>query len=190
MPSAPKILSHTIPNVTSVISIRVIEAFNSTMSQAIIEAYDTSLTLGDSIGFNMGFSGDNGKIFQGYVRNIDTSLPDAINRITCEDELAKATDFFMASDDPQSPFSRSNIKTEDLVEDILNEAQITSFSSSVPLEVIWGTTGEVEFNLVTAWAAASVEISWAIRLYRRTYYDGGVRRTLRLVAATAVVRIR
>ncbi len=155
MPSAPKILAHTIPNVTSVTSIRVIEAFNSTMSQAVIECFDTSLSLGDSIGFNIGFAGNSGKIFQGYVRNIDTSLPDAINRITCEDELAKATDFFMASDDPESPFSRSNIKTEDLVEDILNEAQITSFSSSVPLEVIWGTTGEVEFNLVTAWAAAS-----------------------------------
>jgi hypothetical protein len=155
MATAPKILSHTVPSVTGLTGITVTEAYNSTMSQAIIETYDTSLSLGDSIGFNMGFDGDSGKIFQGYVRNIEAGLPAASNRIICEDELAKATDYFMASDDPQAPFERSNIQTEDLVEDILNEAQITSFTATPPLSVTWGTKGTIEFNLVTAWQAAT-----------------------------------
>jgi len=154
MATAPKILSHSVPSVTGLTGITVTEAYNSTMSQAIIETYDTSLGLGDSIGFDMGFSGDSGKIFQGYVRQIDVGLPDAKNRIICEDELAKATDFFMAADDPQNPFQRSNIETEDLVEDILNEAQITSFVAVPPLSVTWGTKGTIEFNLTTAYQAA------------------------------------
>ena len=150
----PRVLTHTIPNITGLLSITVTEAYNSTMSQAIIECYDTSLSLGDSISFNMGYSGDSGKIFTGYVRNIDTSLPGASNRIICEDELAKATDYFIAANDPQNPLSYSNQKTEDIVQNILSQAQISSFSSNVPLEVIWGTKGSLEFNLVTAWQAA------------------------------------
>ena len=154
MPTTPKILVQTIPSVTGVTSITVTESYNSAMSQAVIECFDTSLSLGDSIGFNIGFSGDSGKIFQGFVRNIDVELTAAQNRITCEDELAKATDFFMASDDPESPFTRSNIDTADLIEALLNEAQITSFVDDTSLSVTWGTTGTLEFNLITAWQAS------------------------------------
>jgi hypothetical protein len=142
MPAAPKTITHTISGVTGVISISVIEAYNSAMSQAIIECYDTSLSLGDSIGFNIGYTGDTAKIFQGYVRNIETELTSATNRIICEDELSKASDYFMASSDPSTPFTRSNIDTADLVEDILNEAQITSFQDDTSLSVTWGTAGE------------------------------------------------
>lgn len=154
MPSTPKILLQTIPNVTGVTAITVTEAFNSATSQAIIECFDTSLSLGDAIGFNMGFSGDSGKIFQGYVRLIETELVGAKNRIVCEDELAKASDFFMASSDPQAPFTRKNIDTGDLIKDILAEAQITDFQDDSSLSVTWGTEGEVVFNLVTSWQAA------------------------------------
>jgi len=156
MPATPKILYHNIPNITSLTSVTITEAYNSTMSQAIIECYDTSLDIGDQINFNIGYSGNYGAIFYGYVRNIDAGLPEARNRIICEDELSKATDYFMASDDPEEPFSRNNIKTEDLIEDILNEAQITNYTHDVPLEVIWGTQGEIEFNLTTAWQAADI----------------------------------
>ena len=151
---APRIIAHTIPSVTGVTAITVIEAYNAAMSQTIIECFDTSLSLGDSIGFNIGYAGDTAKIFQGYVRNIETELVSAKNRIICEDELSKASDFFMAASDPTLPFTRSNIDTADLVEDILNEAQITSFSDDTSLSVTWGTAGEVTFNLVTSWQAA------------------------------------
>ncbi len=185
MPTAPKILSHSVPSVTGLTGITVTEAYNSTMSQAIIETYDTSLDLGDAIGFNLGFDGDSGKIFQGYVRQIDAGLPEARNRIICEDELAKATDYFMAADDPQNPFQRSNIQTEDLVEDVLNEAQITSFSATPPLSITWGTKGTIEFNLVTAFQAADTivgALAWHLYadrsgtvnlVYRPPYVVGG-----------------
>ncbi len=155
---APKSIVHTIPSVTGVTGITVIEAFNSAMSQAVIECFDTSLSLGDSITFNMGFSGDSGKVFTGHVRTIDTELIGAQNRIVCEDELAKASDFFMVSADPNLPFDRSNIDTADLIEDILNEAQITSFQDDTTTSVTWGTKGSVSFNLATAWQSAKTII--------------------------------
>ncbi len=156
MASAPKILTHTLSgDFVGVKSITITEAYNSTMSQAIIECRKFTGSLGDSITFDMGYSGDSGKIFTGYIRNIDVQLPSAETRVVAEDELSKATEYFMAATDPQNPFTRSHIQTEDLVEDILNEAQITNYAYNVPLSVTWGTQGELEFNLVTAWQAAS-----------------------------------
>lgn len=159
MPATPEILTHSVPNVTGVTAISVTEAYNSAMAQATIYCYDTTLSLGDSIGFNMGFSGDSGKIFQGYVRSIESGLPEAENIIICEDELAKASDYFMAANRPENPFSRSNIDTADLIEDILNEAQITSFSDDTALSVTWGTKGSIDFNLTTAWQACNTIIN-------------------------------
>ncbi len=155
---APKLITHTIPSVTGVTSITVIEAFNSAMSNAVIECFDTTLSLGDSITFDMGFSGDSGKMFTGYVRNIETELIGAKNRIVCEDELAKASDFFMAATDPNLPFDRSNIDTGVLISDLLNEAQITSFSDDTSTSVTWGTQGSISFNLVTVWQACKTII--------------------------------
>lgn len=151
---AIKTITHSISGVTNVLSIRVSESYNAATSQAQITCESTTLDLGDSIGFNIGFQGDSGKIFQGYVREIRSSLPDAKIQILCEDELSKASEYFIAADRPDVPFSRSNIQTEDLVEDILNLASITNYGSNVPLSVTWGTQGSVEFNLTTAWQAA------------------------------------
>jgi hypothetical protein len=160
-----KTLVHTVPNVTDLVSINLTESYSSNTTQAQITCYDTTLSLGDSISFNMGFSGDSGKVFTGYVKQIIKSLPDALTTIICEDELTKAVDYFLASNDPQAPFTRSNIKTEDLIEDILNEALITNYGHDVPLEVIWGTQGVVEFNLISAIQAAkqiSEALAWHI----------------------------
>ena len=185
MATAPKILTHTLPSdFVSVTSISVTEAYNSTMAQAIVSCRKFDGSLGDSITFDMGYSGDSGKMFTGYVRNIDVSLPTAETRVVMEDELSKATEYFMVATDPENPFTRSSIETEDLVEDILNEAQITNYVHDVPLSVTWGTQGTIEFNLVTAWQAASTVVdalAWHLYadrngqvhlVYRPPYDDG------------------
>lgn len=167
MVATPKQLYHNISNCTGVLGARILEAYNASMAQAMITCYDTSLELGDAISFNIGYVGDNGKIFQGFVRNIEKNLPSANTVVTCESEISKAIDYYMAADDPEHPFERSEILTEDLVEDILNEAQITSYTHNVPLSVTWGTHGtSVKFNLTTAWQAAkSIVDALAWHLY-------------------------
>lgn len=147
---AVKTLVHTIPNITGLIRVSVNESYSNQVSQAIILARSTTLSLGDSINFRLGFSTGTTKVFTGFVRVLSKDLVTGVVTITCEDEFTKAVDFFIAADKPDDPFSRQDIKTEILVSDLLALASITSFSASVPLEVIWGTNGSVaEFNLVT-----------------------------------------
>ncbi|KKN65313.1 hypothetical protein LCGC14_0482960 [marine sediment metagenome] len=148
-------LYHTVPNVTQLLTVRLTEAYNAAMSQALITCYDTTLGIGDDITFDLGYEGDFGKVFTGYVSNIERGLPEAECLITCHDELFKATEYFIAVDDPGSPLQYSNIKSEDFVEAILNLASITSYFSDIPLEFIWGTNGPVEINLVNTWQLLS-----------------------------------
>jgi hypothetical protein len=148
-------IAHTVPNCTNVLSIRLVEAYNAAMSQAVITCYDTTLDIGDSINFEIGYVGNTGKVFTGYVREIEKSLPEAECMIICEDELAKAVDYFIVADNPNNPYTYSNIKSEDFVEAILNLASITDYYENVPLEFIWGTNGPVEINLVNAWQLLS-----------------------------------
>lgn len=161
-----KYLDYVLAGVSQLQNITVKESYSSAISQAIIECYSTSLDLGDSVEIQIGFTGDIGKVFEGHVKDIQKDLPDVKTTIICEDELGKAVDYFMASDNPEEPFSRSNISTEDLVEDILNGAGITNYTTNVPLNVTWGTGGsKVEFNLTTAWLAAktiSDALAWHI----------------------------
>ena len=142
------------------------ESYNAAMSTAVIDCESTTLSLGDSISFNAGFSTSYGKMFTGYVRKIEQSLPEYRTQVICEDELAKATDYFMASNDPEKPFERKNILTENLIHDILEQAQITNYAYSVPLSVTWGTGSKgVQFNLTTAYMAArtiSDALAWSI----------------------------
>jgi hypothetical protein len=148
-------LDHSLSGVSGLINVTIKESYSGSVSQAVIECDSTTLELGDSISFQIGFTGDTGNIFTGYVRDIQKDLPDVKTIVLCEDELTKAIDYFMASDDPENPFSRQNITTEDLVEDILNEAGITNFTADLPFTATWGTNGsKVEFNLTTAWLAA------------------------------------
>ena len=166
MPSTPKILYHNITGVTNLKSITLTEAYNAAMSTATIDCESTTLNLGDSITFSAGFSGSYGKMFTGYVRKIEQTLPEYKTLIICEDELAKATDYFIASDDPDKPFERKSILTENLIHDILDQAQITSYTYSVPLSVTWGTGSVgVKFNLTTAYQAARSivdALAWSI----------------------------
>ena len=148
-------LYHTVPNVTQLTHVRLTEAYNAAMSQVVLTCYDTSLSVGDAINFELGYVGDSGKVFTGYVREINRSLPDAQCTVLCEDKLAKAVDYFIAVNDPSNPHRYSNIKSEDFVEAILNLASIVAYTEDVPLEFIWGTNGPVEINLVNAWQLLS-----------------------------------
>lgn len=155
MADDPKVIYHDIQGVTGLNSVTVSESNNSAMAIATIECESTTADLGDDVSFSAGFSSSYGKMFTGYVRKIDTSLPEYRTILTCEDELARASDYFMAANDPEHPFEKHNILTEDLVEDILNEAGITNFTHDVPLSVTWGTGSKgIQFNLTTAYQAA------------------------------------
>ena len=170
----PRILAHTIPSVTGLIRCTVNESYNNQVGQSIIEARSTTLGLGDSITFNLGYSTGTTKVFTGYVREIEKDLARGTVLITCEDEMTKAVDFFIAADDPNEPFERFSISTQALIGDLLLLAQITDYSAVVPLSVTWATTDvPVEFNLVTVANAVNQiaePLAWTVYAKR----DGSV----------------
>jgi hypothetical protein len=136
-------------------AVTVREAYNSPSAGCVITAYDTTLGLGDTVTVSLGYGGSNTKVFEGYVQQLEHSVPAHTITVTCEDVLTKAVNYFIASDSPDNPLSFSNISSEDYVEDILNVAEITNFQADVPASYTWATDAPAEVNLVTAWQAVN-----------------------------------
>ena len=131
------------------------ESYTAPVAALNLVCSETSLSLGDSVIANIGYDGSNTKIFTGLVSKIEKLLPDNLITIQCEDVLAKAANYFIASNDPENPLTYSNILSQDYVQNILALAEITNFESTVPLNFTWATDLPAEVNLITAWEAAN-----------------------------------
>ena len=157
-----KQLSYSITGISSgaLDTLTVRDAYNSASSSAVLSVSSTSLDLGDSITINIGFDGSNTKVFQGYVTSIERNIPDHLINLACEDVLARAVNYFIASINPDAPLKYSNIKSEDYVENVLKQAWYNdlgsfNFEANVPATFIWATDLPAEVNLVSAWQAAN-----------------------------------
>lgn len=142
---AAKDLYITVTGTSEVISVDLVESYKSLSRVCTINCVSTTLSLGDSVVVDMGYSDAHGVVFTGILKKISKSAPDNSITLTCFDVLVKSSDYFMASDDPEAPFSRSNIDAADLVDALLEEASITTFT---PVATNFIFT-DVEFNLTT-----------------------------------------
>lgn len=142
---AAKDLYASITGVDTPISIDIVEGFKNISTSCEITCVSTTLGLGDDISIDMGYVGDHGVIFTGIVKKINKAAPDNSIKLSCFDTLVKASDYFMASEDPNEPFSRTNIDAADLVGDLLALASITNYT---PVTTNFTFT-EPEFNLVS-----------------------------------------
>jgi len=147
---ALKTLYSSVTNTTNVMSIRFSEAYNDSAPLVIIEALNTSLSLGDSIDVSIGYVGDYTHIFTGYVKEINTTTPETKIRISAYGAMIRAVDFFIASSDPNNPFSRENISAESLVRDLVALAGLTNFGYDAT-SFTFATTAPMEVNLVAAY---------------------------------------
>jgi len=117
----------SVTGMTNIFDVSVTENHGAATSTAMITAKSTTLSLGDAIAVDIGYTTDHEVIFNGFVKQIERSVPDDVIVITASDELIKAVDFYVAPDDPNAPFSRSNIAAELLVRDVLALASITNY---------------------------------------------------------------
>jgi len=159
---AVKELTYSITGVSTgdLDSLTVREQYNSPVSSAVLQVTETTLDMGDAITISIGYDASNVKVFQGYVSQVGRNVPANLITLACEDELARAVNFFIASDDPENPLTYANILSEDYVEDILSQAYYNdmgsfNFEADVPGSFTWGTDLEAEVNLVSAWQAAN-----------------------------------
>lgn len=117
----------SISGVTEIFDISVSESHSSATSTAIVNSKSTTLDIGDAIAVDLGYLTDHEVIFNGWVKQIERTVPEDVVTITASDELIKAVDFYIAPDDPDAPFSRSNIPAEFLVRDVLLLAQVSNY---------------------------------------------------------------
>lgn len=118
----------TCTNTTNIIAVTYSDSHVAPTSSAVIVAESTSLGIGDSITVRLGYVGNNARVLTGYVKNIELKEPERVYTITAANVLIRAVDFFIASSDPNTPFSRRNITAEDLIGDLLELAGLTNYN--------------------------------------------------------------
>jgi len=135
-------------------SIEIYEGYSQAVARCSIITPDYgSLGLSDKIEIDIGYTGESGKVFTGYIQSINAEQLPGHYVIEASDVLIKAVEHLIVSIDLDNPFSRRNISMEDLVEDLLNLAGITNYSGDTSHFTL--ATGEepAEFQLIFSMAA-------------------------------------
>jgi hypothetical protein len=179
-----KSLYKSVTGTSNVLSAHVSQSHGNAVAVATVNAESTSLGIGDAISIDIGYSTDHSEIFTGYVKRVERIVPDNTYIITAHDELVRAVDYFIASTNPENPFTRYRIQAEDLIEDLLNLAGITNYSGATS-NFTYAWTIEAEINLVGCYEFCSQladMLAWHLYadttgkvhfLNRRPYVMGG-----------------
>lgn len=142
-----KKLYGTATGVTGLLSVSVTSSHDQATAVANVKCRSTTLSIGDAITIDLGYEGDYATVFYGYVKKIIRSIPEDTYEIQAYDVLIRAKDYFIASTNPDAPFTRSQINAEDLVGDILALAQLTDYEYEAT-SFIYAYSVPVEINLV------------------------------------------
>lgn len=138
-------------DITEIQSIEVNETFGQPCARFSLETRDTgSFDLNDAITITVGYTGDTGEIFQGYIDEIKSTRRPGTYEITGRDVLKRAIEHWIVTTDLDNPWSRRNISAENLVRDLLAEAGITDYSGETS-NFTFGVSGPAEFQLVSVW---------------------------------------
>jgi hypothetical protein len=148
--AAPRPLYGSVTSTSDLLNIIVSSSHDSPVTTANIEARSTSLTLGDTVTVNLGYTDDHEQVFRGYVKQIVRKVPNNTYQITAYDELVRAQDYFIASSNPAEPFKRKNIAAEDLVRDLVALAGLTNYDHQ-DTSFVFGVQNEFEVNLVSVY---------------------------------------
>jgi len=145
-----KKLYASITGITKPISISVSSAYTNASDVAIIKAESTTLSIGDAITVDMGYTDDHAILFTGYVKRVERVYPDNVYTVTAYDVMTRAVDYFIASTNPNAPFKRSKIAAETLIGEVLALAGLTNYQGDAT-NFIYGWTVPVEVNLIGAY---------------------------------------
>jgi len=146
------LLYANITNITNPIRITVNENHDVPSATAVVECTGHSLSLGDLITIDAGYTSNHAVLFTGYVKQIDYNVPDKLYTITMQDKMIRAMDYFIAASDPNNPLKFKNVSAESLVQTLMAEAGLTSFTyGGVPTNFLLGVINEFEVNLVSSY---------------------------------------
>ncbi len=142
-------------NSVDIKQVEVSEGYKQTTATFNVELEDAAgLEVNDEVEIDIGYTDSHGVIFEGYVDNIQYNRLPGTYTLTGRDILKLAQEHYIVSTDLENPWSRNNISAEDLVEDLLAEASITSYSGAAT-GFTFGVQNDAEFNLMASWDAIS-----------------------------------
>jgi len=135
---------------SNIISVQIGGDFHGPCQSALVDCESTSLTVGDAVEVDIGFSDDHSVIVHGYAKEINPTVPDGTYRIRIFDELILAQDYLVVSDDPNAPLTYENIQAEDLVGNVLSLASINNYAGQ-HAGFTFGTIYPVKVQLIKSW---------------------------------------
>lgn len=147
---AVKQLTASVTGCSQLLSISVSDSHTSPTATAIISAETCSLDIGDAVTVVMGYVGDTFTAFTGFVKQIELKEPEMFYNITCANVMIRAIDYFIASSNPEEPYTWSNITAEDLIQEVLSLSGMSDFDLD-STSFTFAVHNPVEVNLTPAY---------------------------------------
>ena len=141
----------SIAGCSEISAISVTDSHSSPTSTATIQCVTTTLDVGNAISIDLGYVSSHSNVFSGYVKSVQrTEAPDQYE-ITCAGAMIRAVDYFIASDNPEEPYRKTNITAEAVVGDLMAMAGLTNYDGATSY-FTFATKGDgLEVNLVSAY---------------------------------------
>lgn len=135
---------------TGLISVNGGGDYNGPCQHVLIECHECTLNVGDACEVDIGYTDNHSVLVHGYAKEINPISPDGIYRVRVYDDLILASDFLIASDDPENPLTYNNISAGQLVTNVLNLASLTNLSIGEP-GFTFGVNNPVKVQLIKSW---------------------------------------
>lgn len=143
-----KRLYYTATGCTNILQISVSTSHEMSTATAIITTESTTLTLGDSVTIDLGYSDNHKEIFTGHVKQIERQVPENTYSIMLNDVMIRAIDYFIASSSPANPREFRNVTAESLVQQLMALPGLTNYTYDATY-FTFGITSSFEVNLVS-----------------------------------------
>lgn len=148
-------------------SVSVESGYSTITATATVECTTTTLSLGDAISIDMGYADAHQNVFEGYVKKVVVSNPEGVYSITAQDVLIRAVDYFLVSDDPESPLTFHSTGDREVVDGLLGECGLSLTSGAVSPVFTLGTNEDgAKFNL----QSVAESIQWMCSITGRVCY--------------------
>jgi len=145
-----KTLSVSISGLSGIQTVTVSESHDASTAMATINCHGNTKDVGDALDITLGYVGNTGHVFSGYVKKVEKSTPDGLWTISAYDDLIRACDFFIVGPGPNEPFTYRNISAENLIGTVLGMAGLGNFDFD-PTYFTFGIENDVEVNLVSSY---------------------------------------
>lgn len=169
----------SISGMTGILRVDLAESYSQAAALAVVECTGHSLAVGDTVAsIDFGWADDHGVfITNGIVKKITYNRPQNTYTLQVHDRLSLAVDYYMASDDPNSPFTVLNTEASVLVGQLLAQAGLTSYSGDAT-PFTFAPNSPSSINLISAWDAIE-NICRITGMIAYMQSDGTVRYTTR-----------